>query len=479
MIMGLLTFLSNEVKAAVGYQQDFERLLANGDVARAMAFMHDHSGEASANLAKYGIGTHEVMRREDRAVYDKKGNFIRWSKRWKIPVSWQEYINEIALVFLYGRPVKWLQTSENTDDAFEIYNRWMDRIRFNAHVREAKRVAGAEGVSAILYHVYQKDGKPDLLLKTLSKAKGDDIYTIKDQYDRLVAFAWGYTLTDSGNRSVQHIDIYTKEKSYRCRRASGGWQVEMKDNQAGKIPVLLFEQEPESSGVDQLCARYENLSSVDADVNDRFSNPAMVATSEVLNSLPKQEEEAKLYILKNGGRVEYLTWNQASQSKQDEYARLEKNILSKSFTPDISFENMKSMGTMSAKAIQKVMLLAVIKAERRKETHDGYMNRHVSIMKSILGNVLDYRRKSQYETLEIAHEFQSPFGEDVSDTLADVLKQRRDGALSLQTTLELSYLVKNAQKEYELLRQEQEETFRQQQELMKAQAMQDAFGAAE
>jgi len=33
--MGLLTFLSNEVKAAVGYQQDFEQLLANGDVVRA------------------------------------------------------------------------------------------------------------------------------------------------------------------------------------------------------------------------------------------------------------------------------------------------------------------------------------------------------------------------------------------------------------------------------------------------------------
>lgn len=477
--MGLLTFLSNEVKAAVGYQQDFEQLLANGDVARALSFMHDHSGEAADNLSKYRIETHEVMKREDRAVYDKKGNFLRWSKRWKIPVSWQEYINEVALVFLYGRPVKWSQISDGTDDAFEAYTNWQEKTRFNAHVREAKRVAGAEGISAVLYHVYQKDGKPELLLKTLSKAKGDDIYTIKDQYDRLVAFGWGYTLTDSGNKSVRHIDIYTREKVYRCTRANGGWAVDAKDNQIGKIPVLLFEQEPESASVQPMCDRYENLGSVDADVNDRFSNPAMVASADVLNTLPKQEEEAKLFILKNGGKLEYLTWNQASESKRDEYERLEKNILNKSFTPEIDFDKMKSLGGMSAKAIQKVFLLAVIKAERRKETHDGYMNRHAHLMCAILGNVLDYKNKSKYDALVLGHEFQSPFGDDVSDMLNDVLKQYGQGALSLQTTLELSYLVKNAQKEYEQLQKEKQEAFEQQQELMKAQTMQDAFGAAE
>jgi len=477
--MGLLTIVSNEVKAAVGYQQDFEQLLANKDVTRALTFMNDHSAMASENLTKYQTSTHEVMAREDRPVYDKKGNFLRWTKRWKIPVSWQEYINEIALVFLYGRPVKWSQGSEGTDEAFENYINLLKEIRFDAAVRQCKRSAGAEGISAILYHVYQKDGKPKLLLKVLSKKDGDDIYTIKDQYNRITSFAWGYKLTESGNKTIQHIDIYTKGSIYQCKRGNRGWEVIVKENQIGKIPALIFEQTPESESVNTMCDRYENLGSVDADVNDRFSNPAMVATAEVLNNLPKQEEEAKLYILKNGGKIEYLTWNQASQSKQDEYTRLEKNILSKSFTPDISFENTKAFGNMSAKAIQKVFLLATIKAEKRKETHDEYMNRHASLMKAIMGNVLDYRNNVQYEKLILDHEFQSPFGEDVSDMLNDVLKQHGAGALSLQTTLELSYLVKNAKKEYEQIQAENAEAFEQQQELIKAQTMQDAFGAAE
>lgn len=221
--------------------------------------------------------------------------------------------------------------------------------------------------------------------------------------------------------------------------------------------------------------RSEALESTDADVNDRFANPAMVATSEILNSLPKAEDEAKLFILKNGGEVKYLTWDQASQSKANEYERLDKHILSKTFTPNIDFDNMKSLGNLSAKAIRKVMLLAVIKAEKRKETHDDYMNRHASIMLAIMGNVLDYRNKSKYEALKLTHEFQEPFGEDVSETLADVLKQYGAGALSLQSTLELSYLVKNAQKEYEQISKEQAEAMERQMALNRT----DVFGEGE
>lgn len=475
--MGLFRFITNELKAAVGYQQSFTDLLDSGDVSRALGMMQDRSIEAAAALKEYNPKEHKIMQREDKAVYDKKGHFLRWRKRWKIPIPYQPFINEIALVFLYGRPVKWIQTSEGTDEAFENYKNLLNEVHFNARVREAKRAAGAERCSAILYHVYrdETENRPRLLLNVLSKSNGDDIYTIKDQYRRLKAFAWGYYLTDAGNRTVYHIDFYTRDFIYRAKRGNVGWEVRKSVNPVGKIPVLLFEQEEEHAGVQPMIERTEALESTDADVNDRFANPAMVATAEILNSLPKEEEEARLFILKNGGKVEYLTWDQASQSKTNEYERLDKHILSKTFTPNIDFDNMKTLGAMSAKAIRKVLLLAVIKAEKRKETHDDYMNRHASIMLAIMGNVLDYRNKAKYEALKMTHEFQEPFGDDVSEMLADVLKQYGAGALSLQSTLELSYLVKNAQKEYEQISKEQAEAMEQQMALNRT----DVFGEGE
>lgn len=474
--MGLLNVISNEVKAAIGYQQSFADLLTAKDVTRALSMMREHSSEAVENLRTYEVATHEVMNRKDRAVYDKKGNFLRWSKRWKIPIPYPQYINEISLVFLYGRPVKWQQMSEGTEESFALYKDLMSSTRFNSVVRQAKRVAGAEGISAILYHTFRNsDGNPSLLLNVLSKSNNDDIYTIRDQYKRITAFAWGYYLTEAGGNTVYHVDLYTKEKIYRAKRGIVGWEVVVSDNPVGKIPVLLFEQKPEHEEVQPMIERSEMMESTDADTNDRFANPAMVATAEILNSLPKSEEEAKLFILKNGGEVRYLTWNEASESKKNEFERLDKHILSKSFTPNIDFDNMKSLGNLSAKAIRKIMLLAIIKAERHKEKHDEYMDRHVSIMKAIMGNVLDYRHKEQHDALEIKHEFQEPFGEDMSELLADISKQFNDGALSRETYVELSYLVKDAKAEIERLKQEEAERIEQQKELNKM----DVFGGAE
>jgi len=295
----------------------------------------------------------------------------------------------------------------------------------------------------------------------------------------LTAFAWGYYLTEAGNRTVYHVDIYTADTVYRARRESVGWEVLVMRNPVGKIPVLLFEQKPEHSDVQPLIEKVEDSESTEADVIDRFANPAMVATAEILNSLPKSEDEAKLYILKNGGDVRYLTWDQASESKRNQFERLDKHILSKSFTPNIDFDNMKSLGNLSAKAIRKVMLLAVIKAERHKEKHDEYMSRHASIMKAILGNVLDYRNKAQYDALVLRHEFQEPFGDDVSEMLADLSKQYNDGALSRETYVELSYLVKDAQAELERIKQEEAERMAQQLEQQTALNKMDAFGEAE
>lgn len=474
--MGVIDYIKNNIKAAVGYKQGFVELLESKDVTRALSMMYNHSGAAAKNLLDYELPTHRIMERKDKPVYDKDGNFIRWSKRNKIPIPYQKFINEIALVFLYGRPVKWTQMSKSTDEAFANYKQLNRDVHFDAIVRECKRAAGAEGTSAILYHVYKdKEDKPRLMLNVLCKKTNDDIYTIKDQYKHLTAFAWGYYLTENGNNTVHHVDIYTADTIYRCKKGNYGWEVVKAANPIGKIPVLLFEQEPEHEDVQYMIERVEQMESVDADVIDRFANPAMVATAEIINSLPKSEEEAKLFILKNGGEIRYLTWDQASGSKKDEFERLDKHILSKSFTPNIDFDNMKSLGNLSAKAIRKVMLLAVIKAERHKDRHDGYMNRHASLMKAILGNVLDYVRRKQYEELELGHEFQEPFGDDVSEMLSDISKQYNDGALSRETYVELSYLVKDSKTEIERLNKEDAQRLEQQRELNQM----DVFGQAE
>lgn len=44
-------------------------------------------------------------------------------------------------------------------------------------------------------------------------------------------------------------------KSTVCKRGNIGWEVDTYDNPVGKIPVLLFEQDPEHSDVQPMIER--------------------------------------------------------------------------------------------------------------------------------------------------------------------------------------------------------------------------------
>ena len=161
----------NRLRASNGYQQSFEEKVQAGDIDGALSLMETHNLRVAKAIKEYDMDKHQVMQRQDKPVFDAKGHFKGWVKRWKLALGYHQYINEIALVFMYGRPVKWTQESDNTDKAFEAYTKFIKNTHFNSKVREAKRLAGSETQSALLFHCYRgKDGKAKCLIKVLAKS---------------------------------------------------------------------------------------------------------------------------------------------------------------------------------------------------------------------------------------------------------------------------------------------------------------------
>lgn len=512
-IKGIFGAITNEINAAVGYKQTFTELLDNKDVTRAIGLLEKRSEQATKNLLEYNTETHKVMNRPAKAIYDKEGNFIRNKEVNRVAIPYHKFINEIALVFMYGRPVLWSNATPNPrmeerrklvalqesignysnpqesieerknvvqqieqtklnikeiedniaeidaysdlmDAKFQRLKDQLDACRFDAHLREAKRYAGCEGCSAMLFHTYREDNEPKMLIRVLAKSNNDDIYTLFDQYKRLTVFAWGYTTLNADNNSVYHYDIYTKEFVYYCQNVGGSrWEVDKKPNLVKKIPVIVFIQEVEWDGTQSIIERIEDAYSRNADSNDNFADPALVATADIINTLPKQEEESKLYVLKNGGDIKYLERSNANQARQDEIDALDEQAMSKSFTPNITIEDLRGLANASGTTLEHVMMLGTIKADMRKETHDGYLSRTGNLMKAIMGNVLDVKGGS-YEELVIHHEFQPPFGDDVATAVDRLMRQYGGGGMSLQTLLEKSPLIDNADKEMERINKE-------------------------
>lgn len=456
----------------MGRKQEFDELLAARDITRIKDQMQTHGADAIAALREYNPKTHDVMSRPDKIITDKKGNIRDKKEVWKLAIPYQQYINEVSLVFLYGKPVKWTQVSENTDDAFERFQDVIKRTRFDSKIRQCKRIAGCETESAMLFRVYKDDdGKPDVQIRVLAKSKGDEIYTRFDQYENLISVAWGYNVRESEDKVVYHFDIFTPDVIYRCTKQSLGWDVVPETNFIGKIPVILFRQDKEWHGVEHLINREEYIISRSADTNDYFADPIAVYNADVIRNLPDKDAPNKsLFTTGKDGinnAMQYVTWDAMPQSKRDELDMLQSHILSKSFTPNITLDTLKSISQLSAKALRTVMMLADIKASKHKETHDELLDRTASLITAIIGNVLDVSLKSQCDELQIAHVFQEPFGEDVAESLADITSAVDAGILSTETAIERNPLVADVALEKQRLADEQAE---------KAKVQQSIFG---
>lgn len=193
--------IANEFSATDSYLQSFEQLLQSKDVTRAVAMLENRGQHSNLNLEEYHADSHKSMRRLDRTIYDKEGRVMDTKPVNRIAIPIQRFINEVALVFLYGRPVLWENGTINPwseerkllhqqleqinavaaisgqdipqkaaveqriaeidaftdahDAKFAKLTQELRNARFDASLREAKRYAGAEGCSAMLFHTYQ------------------------------------------------------------------------------------------------------------------------------------------------------------------------------------------------------------------------------------------------------------------------------------------------------------------------------------
>lgn len=451
----------NYVNALVGRNQEFEQLLQNKDIDAVLSSMVCRKDVAMSALNEYDPATHDVMRRPNKIKKNKNGERIDDVEVAKLPIAYQSYINEIALVFLFGQPIKWIQSSEGTDNAFQAFNDIIKRTRFNSHIRECKRIAGSETESAMLFRVFKNDeGKADVQIRVLANSKNDEIYTRWDNFENLLTFAWGYWAKE-GEETYYHLEVYTNDTIYHCKKAKLGWEVVPEKNLIGKIPVIYFKQNKEWAGVEQLIKREEFIASRTADTNDYFANPIAVLSADIVKNMPDKEESGKLLIASGdhsvNDAVKYLTWDSAPESKRQEIEWLQNQILSKSFTPNITLDTLKSLSNLSGKALRTVMLLAEIKANKHKETYDEMLDRTSTLITSIIGNVLNISLRSECDKLVVDHEFQEPFGDDIEGTLNNIAKSVDSGLMSNETAVTMNPLVKDPLKEIERLNAESEQ----------------------
>lgn len=327
--------LSNQFNAVLGRKQKFVELIQNGDISRLLSKMTTCNDKITKALAEYDPTKHEVTKRPNRHRKGKPDIITA-----KLPIPFQKVINLQATAFLFGSPIQFsdisdvIETSINgelnrkskAEDAYSRFLQILKDTRFDSNIRECKMKAGSETLCAKLYHLYlSTNGEIQVMVKILAKSLGDDIYYKFDDFGRLMLFIRQFTIQDDEGNDEIHCDIYTDETIFRCTQKAIGWEVLPEKNFIGKIPVLLYRQEPEWADVQKLIERREDIQCRDADMNDYFANPKVVGEGIVDGSL-NPDDPAQIIQTQNNGKVYYLTYDSAPENRKRECDTLDSFI---------------------------------------------------------------------------------------------------------------------------------------------------------
>lgn len=449
--------LKNNLNAAIGRKQALMDLIENNDIGRLQSKMTYNGGRVSEALKQYDPRRHKVMYRPDKIRKGKDPKIVN-----KLSIPYQKEINKQATAFLFGSPIQFSNNSEKgkADKAFEFFQQILKDTRFDSNIRTCKTIAGAETECAKLYHLYLDDkDNVQVIVKILAQSMGDKIYTRFDDFGRMVMFGRGYKITDMEGQDENHFDVYTSETIYRAVQKALGWEVTTETNFIGKIPVLYYSQDTEWGDVQTLIERRESILSKSADTIDYHASPKLVAEGDI-KGLPDPDDPGEVFVLNSQGKVSYLTYDSAPESRLQECRDLERFIYSMTGTADISFDSIKDMSIPSGVAWEYVFMSPLIKARNHQDKYGELIDREINVIKAIMGVMRpELVASGELDALDISFTFSTPMPNDLISTLDEIQKAIDTGTMSRETAVGLNPMIKDPKEE--LIRLQKEETERQ------------------
>lgn len=432
--------------------KDLITLIKEKDISQAMELFQNRDLEVLEAINEYDPALHDVMSRPNKLRKGKEPYVTE-----KLPRRWQAYINEVALFFLLGQPIKWSKNNPDIqDDAFDAYIQFLKDTRFDTTMRQAKRLAGSETESAKLYHIYRNEetGKAEVKVVLLAKSLGHTLRPLFDQYGTMLAFGYGYYLKEGVN-TVEHFDIQTPKVIYRCRKATVGWEVVPVINPTGKINVIYYQQEKEWEGAQPRIKRDEYVDSKSADTVNYFADPKAKVSADVLESLSDPDNVGEVIrCFGPDSLFEYVAPPDSVELKKFEKEILKESILNDTFTFNFSPENTKGLGTLTGEALKRAMAPSYIKRDNRKEIYEIAVDREKNLILAIMKNVTHISLREKLDALQIDFEFSEPFQEDTDKRWSAIGKLRSDGIASVETAVKLLGLVDNPSDEIKSILEE-------------------------
>ena len=433
-------------------------------------------------IKQYNVSKHDVFdpiirpqRKISRDTGRKDGNgepirIDTWVDVVRVGVPWQKIITERRVGFTLSHPVTtsviWDTESDKEKQLVKLVERIQNDNKMDYKNKEILRRKLSElEVAVIWYFVDLGEGeKPRFTLnsKIISPKLGDYLYPLFDLNGNMIAFRRDYQITED-NKIVLHCDIYTAEFEYKYVNKEG-WKldpdivVESKDtgdyipanpvpNVAKKILIEYYSQsKPVWHDVQSMISRHETLTSNHGGMNDKFGAPIFTVAGEIQGEII-DNAQGSVMQLENGATAGYAQLASEPQSISLEQTNLEKYIYTMSQTPNISFDQMMSIGAMSGFAAEMLFSDPHMAVRMEEESFGLGLQRRLNIIKAAIGALIDTSLANECKTVQLKPVITPYLPQNLTEMIDNLSVSVTGGILSKETAIELNPLVTDSDTE--------------------------------
>ena len=382
-------------------------------------------------ITEYEPKLHEIvgdhMGRQDKVM---ENGYI--DKAARIPIGLEKLLTRRISEFTLAIPVKRVYTFNKEDEELKTIAHAIEQIYKCAHI-DTENMHRAKCYYAscemfTLWYTQKKDNKLygfdsqyKLKCKTFSPMDGVQIYPLFDEYGDLLALSFEYR-RKVADEEITYFETYTSNKHFKWDLAeaatSKDWrQIQNDEINIEKIPaVYWYRHEPCWEGLKPIRENIEYTLSRNSDVVAYNSAPILQVSGSIIGGESKGEAR-RVYRVTEGGSVAYVSWQQAIEALKYHVDTLVKLYFMQSQMPDISFENMKSLGNIGYDSRKTLLMDAHLKIGEEAGAWTEGFEREANIIKAFLSK-MNAKWADRMEEISIEHVI-TPFVQEDETTSID------------------------------------------------------------
>ena len=241
--------------------------------------------------------------------------------------------------------------------------------------------------------------------KTYSPMDGYKLYPLFDEMGDMLAMSFEYEKTVE-KTSTTYFETFTSEKHYVWKRdssSSDGW-TNILDEEVVimKIPgAYLHRNAPVYHGLTHIREEIEYTLSRNSDVIAYNSAPVLKVVGKVIGEEEKGESR-RSFRMENGGDVAYVSWNQSVEALKYHIDMLIKLFFMQAQMPDVSFDNLKGLGSIGYDARQTLFTDAHLKIGDEAGAWIEFFERECNVIKAFL-KFMNKKWENEIDDIEVEH----------------------------------------------------------------------------